>query len=57
MSVKLRFTRSAKQTKTEEVVDLKDVDRPEMVEVTEGDSDEDHEVEEEGESHHQPVDC
>ena len=50
------FTRSTKQTKTQEVVDLKDVDGPEMVEVAEAEPDEDHQVEQEGEGQHHPVD-
>ena len=49
------FTRNTKQTKSEEVVDLKDVDGTEMLEVTESDSDEDDQVEEGGDTeHHSP---
>ena len=56
MGALFSFTRSTKQTKTQEVVDLKDVDGPEMVEVAEAEPDEDHQVEQEGEGQHHPVD-
>ena len=49
-SEELGFTRNTKQKKSQEVVDLKDVDWSEMAGVSESDSDEDHQVEEGGET-------
>ena len=55
-SIELSFTRSTEEPEAEEVVDLEDVEGPEMVAVTEAESEEDHQVEEGGDSQHHPTD-
>ena len=54
--IELSFTGSTEEPEAEEVVDLEDVKGPEMVAVTEAESEEDHQVEEGGDCQHRPTD-